>query len=340
MIKVRWFASAMCVSSLVVMTAALGGCGDDETSETPAGTGSLSVLVEAEDVILDGMVPGDGAENIKDGWTVTFNKYITTIGDVDVHLATDDAVEVEAADVFVVDLKQVPPTGLPLWSLDGLEEGRWEFNYATPGAGDGSTRHESVAQADYDAMVAGDWTYLVDGVLSKTDGQSCPPAALVTPGTKTPNGNQSGGNDCYDAPSVAFAFGVTAETTFGPCELDEVPGFSVTADTTQTVAMTIHGDHLFFNGFPEGDEGGTARLAQWLADCDLDLDGSVTRAELEAIAPAQLPELDDRYQLGGSPITPLDTMYTYVASQLKTQGHMNGEGECPYDGKAHEHSDK
>ena len=189
-------------------------------------------------------------------------------------------------------------------------------------------------------MVANDWTYLIDGVLMKTDGQSCPPAALATPGSATPNGNMSGGNDCYDAPTVRFTFGATAETSFGPCEIDEVPGFAISSGGTQTVAATIHGDHLFFNGFPEGDEGGITRLAQWLADCDLDLDGTVTRDELEAIAPSQLPELDDRYQLGGSPITPLNDMYDYVISQLKTQGHFQGEGECPFDGVEHDHGDE
>jgi hypothetical protein len=333
----RWLTRATLAVTLALALAA-AGCGDDETTPgTGEGSGSLSVLVEAEDVIIEGLVPGDGAENIKDGWTVSFDKYITTIGDIDIHLSTDDGVQAEAADVFVVDLKQAPPTGFALWTLEDLVEGRWDFNYATPGAGDGSARHDSVAQADYDAMVAADWTYLIEGVMTKSDGQSCPPAALAVPGDKVPNGNQSGGNDCYDAPTVRFSFGATAETSFGPCELDEVPGFAITADTTQTVAATLHGDHLFFNGFPEGDEGGTTRLAQWWADCDLDLDGNVTVEELQAIAPSALPELDDRYQLGGSPITPLDNMYTYVSAQLKTQGHMNGEGECAADGEAHEH---
>src|SRR5690606_21868771 len=96
---------------------------------------------------------------------------------------------------------------------------------------------------------------------------------------------------------------------------------------------TLHGDHLFFNGFPEGDEGGVRRLAQWLADSDLNLDGEVTRAELERITPADLPELDERYQLGGSPLRPLDNVWTYVRAQLKTQGHMDGEGECAPDGR-------
>jgi len=323
------------VGAMICLGIFVGGCG----SEDVAGSGSLTVLLESEDVIVEGIEPGDGTENIRDGWAVGFDKYIATIGDVDVHFSTDESLEAKAGDVFVVDLTQVPAAGLSLWTLRGLREGRWEFNYRTPGARVGSTRHDSVAQADYGEMVANDWTYLIDGVLTKANGQSCPPAARVKPGGKTPNGNMSGGNACYDAPSVRFTFGATAATSFGPCEIDDTPGFAISAGGTQTVAATIHGDHLFFNGFPEGDEGGVTRLAQWLADCDLNLDGTVTRAELEQIAPSQLPELDERYQLGGSPITPLENMYDYVISQLKTQGHFQGEGECPFDGVEHDHKD-
>ena len=238
-----------------------------------------------------------------------------------------------------MDLLKVPSAGLELWTFSDLEAGRWEFNYSTPGAADGSSRHESVPEADYKEMVDNDWTYHVSGTISKADGQSCPPANLVMAGGKMPNGNKSGANDCYDAPEVKFQFGATAETKFGPCEIDEVPGVAIAANTTKTVAATIHGDHLFFNGFPEGDEGGVKRLAQWWADCDLNLDGTVTKEELEAIKPSDLPELDKRYSLGGSPITPLNDMYDYVLAQLKTQGHYQGEGECPADGKAHEHGD-
>lgn len=312
------------------------GCGSDDG----AGDGSLTVLLESEDVVVQGLEPGNGTGNIRDGWAVGFDKYIASIGNIDVHLSTDESVEAEARGVFVVDLAQVPTAGLPLWKLDGLQEGRWEFNYATPGAGDGSTRHPSVAKADYDQMVENDWTYLIDGLLMKAGGQSCPPATLATPGSKSPNGETSGGNDCYDAAKVRFLFGATAETGFGPCEIDGVPGFSITEGGSQTVTATIHGDHLFFNGFPEGDEGGTKRLAQWLADCDLDLDGTVTMDELEAIRPSQLAEIDDRFQLGGSPITPLDNMYMYVTGQLKTQGHFQGEGECPRDGVEHDHGEE
>ena len=79
------------------------------------------------------------------------------------------------------------------------------------------------------------------------------------------------------------------------------------------------------------------RLAQWLADCDLDLDGTVTQAELEAIPLSMLSEIDGRYQLGGPPIE-ITTTYDYLVAQLMTQGHFQGEGECPpLGGMPHEH---
>jgi hypothetical protein len=286
---------------------------------------------------VDGIEAGEGAENIRDGWSVTFDRYITVVGALDLHLSSNADVDVEASDVFAVDVAQVPAAGLGLWQLDGLRAGRWEFYYSTPGAADGATQHSSVSDADFAEMVANDWTYLIDGTLRSPTGQSCPPVALATPGARVPNGNMSGTSACYDAPAVRFVVGASAETQYGPCEVDEVPGVAVTAGGSTTVAMTLHGDHIFFNGFPEGAEGGVTRLAQWLADCDLNLDGTVTEDELQDIAPARLAELDDRFQLGGSPITPLDTMYTYFRAQLKTQGHFQGEGECPVDGAAHAH---
>jgi hypothetical protein len=305
------------------------GCGSED--------GSLTVLLESEDVIVDGLEAGDGTENIRDGWNVTFDKYVVVVGDIDLHFSSDESLEAEAGDIFAVDLTQVPSSGLELWGFDELKSGRWEFNYWTSGGAHDARRDDSVSRDDFDEMVDNDWTYLIEGELSNEEGQSCPPASLVDPGEKESNGKESGGNPCYDAQSVKFVLGATAETSYGPCEIDDVPGVSVPSGGTQTVAITIHGDHIFFNGFPEGDEGGVRREAQWLADCDLNLDGTVTQEELEAITPAQLPAMED-YQLGGAPIEPSD-MYEYVRAQLKTQGHYQGEGECPVDGVAHEHGD-
>jgi hypothetical protein len=308
----------------------LCACADDP--------GTLTVLVEPEDVIIDGLEPGDGVENIRDGWQVEFQQYIVAIGDVAVSLSTDDSVEAEAHEVFAVDLTAIPQSGEELWTISDLEPGRWNFSFATTGAAHGAERHDSVSESDFDSMKADDHTYLIRGTMTKEGGVSCPPTALAAPtGDATAVGPNAGGDECYENPTITFDWGVDAETVYGPCEVDGIPGVSVGSGSTQSVAMTIHGDHVFFNGFPEGSEGGVQRLAQWLADCDLDVDGMVTSDELQDIAPSDLPELDDRYQLGGSPLSPLDDMWTYVRAQLKTQGHFQAEGECPVDGIEHDH---
>ncbi|MEM1034795.1 MAG: hypothetical protein AAGN82_30930 [Myxococcota bacterium] len=324
--------------SLVTLSLFAAGCSDSDDGGSTGAMGTLTVLLEAEDTITQGLDAGEGVENIRDGWQARFDKYLVGIGGIDVDMATEAGVEARAPEVFVVDMVQVPAQGLPLWTMPELREGRWNFNYVT--AVDGATRHDTVDQADFDAMVASDLTYLISGTLTKSDGVSCPPATLAqVPAGAVEAGMNAAGVPCYENTSISFELGAEAETVFGPCEIDEQPGFSITGNTTQSVAATVHGDHGFFNGFPEGDEGGVTRLAQWWADSDLNLDGVVTQEELMAIAPADLSEFDDRYQLGGSPITPVDNMWTYFRAQLKTQGHYQGEGECPVDGVAHSHGD-
>jgi hypothetical protein len=306
----------------------LAACGTD--------TGSLSVLLEAEDTIAEGLAPGTGPEDILDGWAVSFDAFIVAIGDVELEY-TGEHMHAHAEDVYVVDLTQVPATGLPLWTIDGLDAGTWDFSFSTPTASAESMRHDTVTEADFTAMQASGVTYLIRGAISKSDGLSCPPTTLAMPPPgAVAMGMNSGGDACYANTDVAFALEVAADTVFGPCEIDGVPGVAIVGGQTVTVAATIHGDHLFFNGFPEGDEGGVMRLVQWLADSDLNVDGTVTEEELTMIAPSALPELDTRYQLGAPPI-PLSTMWDYVVSQLKTQGHYQGEGECPFDGMAHMH---
>lgn len=294
-------------------------CGDDSSAADAAmdgatdatSGGALTLLLEAEESITDGLEPGEGSESILDGWTVRFDRYVVAIGGVDLTESTDASNTASAGEVFVVDLTEVPPTGLSLWSFASLSEGRWDLAYSTPLASPSALRHESVSEELFAEMVREGWTYLVEGTLTQTGGESCPPPT----GTCTAN------------ESIAFRFGAEAATRYGPCQAEDGPPGVAIIDGGSTASLTIHGDHLFFNGFPEGEEGGVMRLAQWLADCDVDLDGTVTRDELEGIVPADLAELDSRYDLS-SPI-PLTNMWEYVRAQLTTQGHFQGEGECP-----------
>lgn len=323
-------------SWLLLGTVAMAGaCGDD--SAQGQGKATLNVLLEAEATITDGIEAGEGLDQITDGWNVAFGKYIAVLGHIEIARSTDRSDAYEAEQLFAIDLTQISSSGTPLWKIEDLAGGDYEFGYLLGGAGHDAERDDSVSKADFEEMVDGDWTYLIEGTLSQSGGQSCPPQDLAEIGDAEPNGNVNArGEPCYDNSKVSFRLGVAAETVYGPCEVDEMPGFNVPAGGSKTVAITIHGDHLFFNGFPEGDEGGIIRRAQWLADSDLNLDGEVTREELEAIAPADLAELDDGYQFGGTPIE-LNTMLDYTTGQLKTQGHFQGEGACEADGEPHTH---
>lgn len=302
----------------------LVGCGAEE-----GGEGRLRVLLEAEDTITGGLEPGDGGEDIRDGWSVSFDSYLAAIGNVTVRSATDGAERRGAADTFVVDLTEVPESGEPLWELDALGVGRWSFGYSIA-LGDPLRRHSNVDRDTFDAFVDAERPYRVVGTVEKDDGVSCPPPNLASTGELTSTSANGGGVECYPNPVIAFDLSLGADVAVGPCERDGGEGFAVGDAATTTVAVTIHGDHAFFNGFPESAEGGVLRLVQWFADCDLNVDGEVTHEELSSIAPSDLWELDaDRYQFGGSPITPLEDMRTYLDAQLSTQGHFQGEGECP-----------
>lgn len=318
------------------------GCG--ESAQVAEGSGSLRVLIEPEDTILDGLKPGEDVANIRDGWAVTYDKYVVVLGHVTVDYATDRDVTAEDERSFVVDLMQVPSNGEPIWKIEGLQPGRWNFGFELGGGAHGAKRHDTVEKADYDRVVDEDLTYLVRGQLTKEGGLSCPPSKYAMDIAEEPSGEDDAGNPCYPNSTIEFEFAVTAETSFTDCELDGISGFSISDGATNTVAITLHGDHPFFNGFPDGDEGGVIRLAQLWADADIDVDGKLDVEELSSQLIADLPQWDDRYQLGGAPGSDEDegedaveTLEDVLIAQLETQGHMNGEGECLVNGEGHDH---
>lgn len=286
-------------------------------------TGDVTVLLTAEDTITEGLDPGTELENIVDGWEVRFSKYIVAIGDVHLQRSADGQ-EAHDETIYVVDLAQLPASGITLTQFEALSAVQWDrFGYATAHPSAMAVRHDSVSQADFDAMVANEWSYYIEGTLSSPTGESCPP-----------------GGTCRAATSIAFRFGVDVDAGFGPCEAEDgLPGVVVTESGT-SVAITLHGDHMFFDGFPSGAEI-IERRAQWLANADTDGDDVVTAAELQAVeASALFPS--SLYNLGGAPI-PIEHGWDYVRAQLATQGHFQGEGECQwtFDGTmgGHQHED-
>jgi len=288
-------------------------------------TGEVSVRVDTEDIIASGIAAGADPDLIGDGWSVSFDRYVVSVGQT--RLDDGSGEGATSGEVIMADLVQIGETGLELDVISGLEAGRFDVEFQL--VSEGTKRHESIPTALFERLSDEGVTYSVAGTLEKESGISCPPTASVeAPSDRDSSGENDGGDSCFAAETISFEFEVDAEAVYGPCEIDGVPGIAVASGSTATAALSVHGDHLFFNGFPEGDEGGIQRLAQ-LADCDLDLNGEVSMEELEVIAPTDLHSLDDRFQLGGTPISPLESMADYVRAQLLTQVHFQGEGECP-----------
>jgi hypothetical protein len=283
---------------------AVAGCGDDY------GVGNLQVLLEPEATVTDGLDPGSELEHVRDGWTVRFTKYVIAVGDI--QLGTSHRNIAHRDDTMhVVDMTSLPPAGFFLAQFDEIDARRWDYFGYTTGHVDGGLRDDSVSQEDMDEMAANGWTYLMEGTVTNPEGESCPP-----------------GGTCAPATEVAFRFGIPAYTEAVRCEAEGIFGVSVAENTTTSVNVSIHGDHLFFDSFPTGPEI-VDRRAQWIANADLDQDGMATQEDLKAIALEDLFP-SNLYSYEGAPFIELATAFDWLVAQSHTQPHFQGEGHCTW----------
>lgn len=300
---------------LVIPFLLVTACTQDE------GSGTLQVMLRGEDTITAGLNAGDGEDEVVDGWNVRFDTWVATVGHVHLDRTDGEAGARESDEVRVIDLRDVPSGGVEVARFTEIPAGRWDiFEYETPLASEDAEPDDGVSDEAFEALLEAEATYLIEGTLTNEQGESCPP-----------------GGECRAAREIAFSFAVPAETVYGPCSAEDgLAGVVINEGGNTTVAITLHGDHIFFDRFPVEAEV-VKRRAQWLADGDLDGDDLVTQAELESIDAADLFD-SGTYGLGGGPSdVPIESAWDYVRAQLKTSGHFQGEGECPVDGVEHDH---
>jgi hypothetical protein len=266
-----------------------------------AGTGDLRIVLQAEESISLGLEVGSAPENTRD-YAVEYSRYLAVVGHVKAsrvgHTARDSA-------AYLVDLKRVGEEGRELGKLTGLRSGQWpELGFETPGADDATQAAEDVSAADVAEMRAAGYTYWIAGRVLR-------PAAEGGP--------------------VAFEIKTRADTTYEGCELDGQPGFAVREGGTSEVTLTLHGDHLWFDGFPVGEEAKIVRRAAWITKVkDLDADGIVDTEDLAAADPSEVLAGYDLAGNPGGPAAPIDSALEFARQQLASQGHYKGEGECAF----------
>jgi len=288
----------LCATLVVACSAA--GCGSSSTG----GNGNLSVVIAAEETIVDGLQAGEGDENILDGFDVNFVRYIAVIGNV--AMAQVAGANPESSSVVAIaDLTSLP-TSLPeLTSFSGISTGQYtSFGLETPAPDSTVININGVEQDDIDTMVANGWTYIIEGTITQVS----------------------------DGATKDFLIEADVPTTYTDCAVDGMePGVNVASNSS--VDVTLHGDHIFFNGFPE-EEGNVQRLAQWLWDIeDANSDGVLTKSDfVEATDVGSLfpSPPQGAYELTGGPISPIGNAWDFIRAQLGTQGHIFGEGECEW----------
>ncbi len=286
-----WLWASVIVSSLAV------GCGSSSTGGS--GEGNLSVVLKAEETIVDGIESGDGDENILDGFTVTFNKYVVSVGNVAMSQAGNTNPQ-SNSDVVIADFTSLG--SFPeLTSFNGIPTGQYtRFGFGTPAPDANTVNLNEVDEADIDAMLANGWTYVIEGSIENVETEE----------------------------SKDFLIQADVPTVYSDCAVEDMePGVNVASDSS--VDVTLHGDHIVFNGFPE-EEAQVQRLAQWLWDIEDDGDGVLTQTDFEAATNVEELYPAPTYTLTGGPIEPIENAWDFIRAQLGTQGHIRGEGECEW----------
>lgn len=250
--------------------------------------GNVTFTTYGEDFI-EKEIPASAFE---DGWTVRYTKFLVTLGELKV-ANHDGDLAAERADARVFDVHKPGPVDVA--SFTDLPAEEWnEVQYAIAPATNAAAANADAA--DVARMKAEGWSVYVEGSATK--------------GTTT----------------KTFRWGFKTNTLYEHCENPDIgEGVTVPSGGTETVQLTIHGDHLFFDDLQSPDA--KMRFDALAAADKLGIagaDGEVTLEELEAVDLTELPST--QYGTGGA--ANVRNLRDFVTSLVRTVGHYRGEGEC------------
>jgi hypothetical protein len=247
----------------------------------------------------------DGEVAFEDGWTLTFDRYLVSLGDLEV-ASSDGETGVASEAVYVFDLTQGTPR---LEELIDLGVRRWDefsFSIRAPGRDEPVKLSGGATQADADLMRDGDLNYFIEATAEK-DGQ----IVTLAWGLDNPTDNR----DCTNG-------------------LDEKPGVVVKANTATEAVITFHVEHLFWDAL--GSEqtrlrfDAIAALADdtgqvpWAALADQML-ADLTNADGDPLVDANGTRVT--YDPGSSGLLRND-LQQFILTSTRTQAHLNGNGLC------------
>ena len=283
--------------AVVASMAFVGGCSDEES-----GSGKVVFTTWGETYIEQEIPAAPPAEEgMVDGWTIKYDKFLIVLRDIMIA----DAGGTEAARMSGSKLFDMHAPGVKsITSFGSVPAQTWESVSFVVGPADDTTEASGGAtQADLEMMQAGGFSVHVEAVATRGD------------------------------ESKSFSWSFEEATQYRNCkaEIDgkEVYGLLVTKGGSDTVEITIHGDHFFYDDL----EAETAqRRFDAIACADANDDGEVTLEELsqQSLLPDTTTTQETcrtrpTYRPGSQPVNDLGG---FVRALSRTLGHYRGEGEC------------
>jgi hypothetical protein len=270
---------------LVALGAA--GCGGGASGAT----GVVEVTLGG-DGIAEMIPPHTGStEGFEGGWTLRYTKFLINIGAVTVG-ASNGAPGGMLSGYRVYDL-HAAAMPVSLGMMPGLAAQRYDnVSYRIAPANAASTAG-NVSDDDLSAMEVHGYSVYVE-------------AEAMNPARGT----------------YHLHWGFTNDTRLDTCHdpMDQA-GVLVTAGSTASAELTIHGDVPFYDNL---DAGLALTRFDAIADADGNSDGEVTLEELAAVDLSHLPM--GQYGAGGTPN--LHTLRDFVTALVPELGHFDGEGRC------------
>lgn len=253
-------------------------------------TGNLEIRVAGEEAAEEGF----RAEELADGWDITFSKVLVSLGHVTLSQeATEEASWPELEGDFVVDLHAGAQT---LGTLEAVPAGRWDFGFEIHAPPADVTLGAGVADADVAAMREAGFAYWIEGSATK------------------------------DSRSVAFELGFPVSSVLSECTngVDETDGVVVQTGATAGAEITLHLEHFFYDKL--GTHADVSLRFEALAEAAGN-DDVLTTDELDALLVSSVSV----YNPGSADVT---TMHDFIAQAAAEMAHLNGEGECTLNGEA------
>ncbi len=133
------------------------------------------------------------------------------------------------------------------------------------------------------------------------------------------------GNATKESITKTFGWGFTNSTRYDDCVFEvegkENRGVSITSGGTESVQLTIHGDHFFYDDLASQE---AVIRFNGIAAADADSDGEVTLDELGRVKLVDVAE--GTYGTGSA--SNVNELEAFVQALTVTIGHFRGEGHC------------